>query len=139
GNIVEGFSRFHWGGVFKNGVLVDVNIPAPDKQVISAGDADTFEFVGGHIDPARPVIIAGLDLDKGEELTLTGFDKGTFVGSAATNEGTGFSLDSVKELKEIVYWSHDVIGRASLDHHDLLLYIDQGQEGVATFVLTDYF
>lgn len=139
GNIVEGFSRFHWGGVFKNGVLVDVNIPAPDKQVISDGDGDSFEFVGGHIDPARPVIIAGLDLDQGDELTLTGFDKGTFVGSAAINDGAGFSLDSVKELKEIVYWSHDVIGRASLDHNDLLLYIDQGQEGVATFVLTDYF
>lgn len=139
GNVVEGFSRFHWGGVFRNGALIDVNIPAPDKQVVSGGDGDSFEFVGGHIDPERPIVIVGLDLAQGEELSLTGFDQGTFVGSAVTDNGGSFAVDSVRELKEVVFLSDNVTGRASPDRKDLLLYVDQGQEGVATFVLTDYF
>jgi hypothetical protein len=140
GNIVEGFSRFHWSGVFQNGQLVKGIIPAPDKQFPSSGgDQDVFKFVGGHIDPDHPVTITGLDLDQGDELALSGFDRGTFTGSAATDGGSGFNLDSVKELKEIVYWSEDVVGRASHENNDLFLYIDQGQEGVATFILADYF
>ena len=140
GNIVEGFSRNHWSGIFQNGRLVKGNIPAPGEQTPSSGgDEDIFEIVGGHIDPDDPITITGLDFDQGDELALTGFDQGTFEGSAARNGGSGFSLDSVRELKEIVYWSEDVTGRASSDNDDLFLYIDQGEEGIATFILADYF
>ena len=135
GNDVDSRSRFHWDGVYVNGVLQpQVRPTAQDPSLSDRYLIDRSAFNG-----TTPLVIDDLDFAKGDRIVLTGFKAGTFIRPALDqtfeiwNNGGAATLNSFSDLDKIED-SLPVAGSVTADG-DALIVINQGSAGVFTLLL----
>ena len=143
GNIVEGHSRGHWDGVFRNGQLVrsTSNAFSESASTLSMVDqsAEVFSIDADSFGSGKPQIIEDLDFGAGDRLVLSGFGPDTFSGSGVTlaEDGGAVSIASAAGLRSVVLDAEDVTARASADGDDLFVYIAHKGD-IAVLALADY-
>lgn len=143
GNIVEGHSRNHWDGIYKNGVLVrsTSNAFSESASTLSMVDqsAEVFSIDADSFGSGKPQIIEDLDFGAGDRLVLSGFGPDTFSGSGVTlaEDGGAVSIASAAGLRSVVIEAEDVTARASADGDDLFVYIAH-ESDIAVLALVDY-
>jgi hypothetical protein len=143
GNIVEGHSRGHWDGVYRNGQLVRTTSNAFSESASTLSmvdqDAEVFSIDADSFDAGQPQIIEDLDFGSGDRLVLSGFGPDTFSGGGVTiaEDGGAVSILSAEGLRSVVLQSEDVTARASADGEDLFVYVAH-DANVAVLALVDY-
>jgi hypothetical protein len=135
GNEVDSRSRFHWDGVYVNGVLQpQVRPTAQDPSLSDHFIIDRSAFRG-----TTPLVVSDLDFAEGDRLTLTGFKAGTFIRPARDksfeiwNNGGAAELNSFSDLDKVED-STPVAGNVTAGG-DARLVINQGSAGVFTLLL----
>jgi hypothetical protein len=135
GNDVDSRSRFHWDGVYVNGVLQPQVQPTAQDPSLS----DRYFIDRSAFDGTTPLVIDDLDFAKGDRIVLTGFKAGTFIRPALDqtfeiwNNGGAAMLNSFSDLDKIED-SLPVAGSVTADG-DALIVINQGSAGVFTLLL----
>ncbi|PJN93854.1 hypothetical protein CNY89_17995, partial [Amaricoccus sp. HAR-UPW-R2A-40] len=103
GNDVDSLSRFHWDGVYVNGVLQPQVRPTAQDPSLS----DRYLVDRSAFDGATPLVIDDIDFAKGDRIVLTGFKAGTFIRPALDqtfeiwNNGGAATLNSFSDLDKI--------------------------------------
>jgi hypothetical protein len=135
GNDVDSRSRFHWDGVYVNGVLQPQVRPTAQDPSLS----DRYLIDRSAFDGTRPLVIDDLDFAKGDRIVLTGFKAGTFIRPALDqtfeiwNNGGAAELNSFSDLDKVED-SVPVAGSVTAGG-DALIVINQGSAGVFTLLL----
>ena len=132
---MEARSRFHWDGVYVNGVLQpQVRPTVQDPSLSDHFVIDRSDFRG-----TTPLIVSDLDFAEGDRLTLTGFKAGTFIRPSTDksfeiwNNGGAAELNSFSDLDKVED-STPVAGNITAGG-DARFVIDQGSAGVFTLLL----
>ncbi|PJN96394.1 hypothetical protein CNY89_02790 [Amaricoccus sp. HAR-UPW-R2A-40] len=133
GNEVEARSRFHFDGLYVNGVLQSPVRPTAQDSSLS----DHFVIDRSAFDGTTPLVVLDIDFAEGDRLQLTGFNAGTFIRPAwdktfeIWNNGGAAEINSFSDLDKV---EDSVPVSASVTSGgDALIAINQGSAG--TFYL----